>query len=436
MNTLLFIGYALLHGRLAALEFLGRRSPGSGRLRIGARRAILLSTPELVEEVLVQRTDEFQKGPALRVYSRPLLGNGILSSEGETHRKHRRLVAPAFAHQRVSRYADVMSAMARQTCHAWPAGGVISMHREMTRLTLGIVGRTLFDADLLQDADAIGSRITELIRYATDQTRSFRPVPLEKDTPQNRRARESVEKLNQTIYGMIEQRRASAEDKGDLLSMLLLARDEEGGSLSDEQVRDEAMTLFVAGHETTANATTWSLYLLARNPDVQRALREQVRAAVGMRAITFADLPKLPLALEIFKESMRLYPPAYIVVREPLKDLEVGDGIKVKKGELIAMCEWVLHRDPRYFPDPLRFDPSRFSPENEPKIPRYAYFPFGGGRRICIGNQFALMEGQIILATVAQYCTLEMVGPKAVHGDPLMTLRPDGAVMMRVGSQQ
>jgi cytochrome P450 len=133
---------------------------------------------------------------------------------------------------------------------------------------------------------------------------------------------------------------------------------------------------------------------------------------------------------------MRLYPPAYIVVREPLKDLEVGDGIKVKKGELIAMCEWVLHRDPRYFPDPLRFDPSRFSPENEPKIPRYAYFPFGGGRRICIGNQFALMEGQIILATVAQYCTLEMVGPKAVHGDPLMTLRPDGAVMMRVGSQQ
>jgi cytochrome P450 len=432
MSTLLFLVHALLHGRLAALEWLGRRSPQGGRLRFGTRRAILLSTPELVEEVLVQRTEEFRKGPALRVHSRPMLGNGILTSEGETHRKHRRLVAPAFAHQRVSRYADVMSAMARETCEGWAEGSVISIHREMTRLTLGIVGRTLFDADLLQDADDIGKRITELIRYATDQTRSFRPVPIEKDTPRNRQAMASVEKLNQTMYGMIERRRASGEDKGDLLSMLLLARDEDGSSLTNEQVRDEAMTLFVAGHETTANATTWSLYLLARNLEVQRALREQVRAAVGTRAITFADLPKIPLALQIFKESMRLYPPAYIVVREPIEDLEVGDGIQVRKGELIAMCEWVLHRDPRYFPDPLRFDPSRFSPENEPRIPKYAYFPFGAGRRICIGNQFALMEGQIILGTVAQHCTLEMAGSKAIHGDPLMTLRPDGAVMMRV----
>ena len=432
MTTILFVIHALLHGRLSALEWLGRRSPRGGRLRIGTRRAILLSTPALVEEVLVQRTDEFQKGPALRIHSRPLLGNGILSSEGETHRKHRRLVAPAFAHQRVSRYADVMARMARETCEAWPDEGVISIHREMTRLTLGIVGRTLFDADLLQDADAIGSRITELIHYATEQTRSFRPVPLEKVTAKNRRALESVEKLNRTMFGMIEQRRASGEDKGDLLSMLLLARDEDGGSLSDEQVRDEAMTLFVAGHETTANATTWSLYLLARHPDIQRALREQVREAVGTRVITFADLPKIPLALEIFKESMRLYPPAYIVVREPLEDLEVGDGIRVKKGELVALCEWVMQRDPRYFADPLRFDPSRFSPENEPKIPKYAYFPFGGGRRICIGNQFALMEGQIILGTVAQHATLAMAGRKEIKGDPLMTLRPDGPVMMKV----
>ena len=388
--------------------------------------------PDLVEEILVQRTDEFRKGPALRIYSRPLLGNGILTSEGETHRKHRRLVAPAFAHQRVSRYADVMSALARETCASWPNGGTISMHREMTRLTLAIVGRTLFDADLLQDADAIGARITDLIRYATDQTRSFRPVPLEKDTPKNRRAVESVEKLNQTMYGMIEQRRASGEDKGDLLSMLLLARDEDGSSLSDEQVRDEAMTLFVAGHETTANATTWALYLLARHPEIQNQLQQQVREAVGMRPIAFGDLPKIPLALQVFKESMRLYPPAYIVVREPLEDLQVGGGIKVRQGELIALCEWVIQRNPLYFPDPLRFDPSRFSPENESSIPRYSYFPFGGGRRICIGNQFALMEGQIILSTVAQHAALENVSRRSVHADPLMTLRPVGPAPIRV----
>jgi cytochrome P450 len=432
LTTPLFIFHVLTRGRLSALEWLGRRSPRGGRLRIGTRRAILFSTPELVEEILVHRTDEFRKGPALRIHSRPLLGNGILTSEGETHRKHRRLVAPAFAHQRVSRYADVMCALARQTCETWADGATISVHREMTRLTLAIVGRTLFDADLLQDADAIGARITELIRYATDQTRSFRPVPIEKDTPQNRRALESVEKLNQTMYGMIQQRRASGEDKGDLLSMLLLARDEDGSSLTDEQVRDEAMTLFVAGHETTANATTWSLYLLAQHPKIQKQLQEQVREAVGTRPITFADLPKLPLALEIFKESMRLYPPAYIVVREPLEDVEVGGGIHVRQGELVALCEWVMHRNPTYFPDPLRFDPSRFSPENEPKIPRYAYFPFGGGRRICIGNQFALMEGQIILATVAQHASLENASRRVVHGEPLVTLRPDGPVSVRV----
>ncbi len=432
MGTLQFLVRLLLFGRLETLAWLGRRNAVSGRIRIGTRRGVMLNTPELLEEVLVQRTDEFQKSPALRIFSRPLLGNGLLTSEGDTHRRHRRLVAPAFAHQRVPRYGGVMAEMAREACRAWPTESVLDMHGEMTRLTLGIVGRTLFDVDLLQDADDIGKHITLLIHYATEQTRSLRPTPYTKNTAKNRLAQDSVDRLNATIYGLIRRRRESGEDKGDLLSMLLQSRDEDGNSLSDEQVRDEAMTLFVAGHETTANATTWALYLLAQNPKIQSEMREQVRSAVGDRTIGFGDLAAMPLALAAFKEAMRLFPPAYIVVRESLQDVELQGNIKVKKGDLVALCEYVIHRNARYFPDPERFDPGRFTPENEARIPRYAYFPFGAGRRICIGNQFALLEGQIILATVVQHATVSLVNSRPLRGDPLLTLRPKGPARMRI----
>lgn len=341
-------------------------------------------------------------------------------------------MAPAFAHQRIPRYADVMCGLARQTFEAWPAAGIVDMHREMTRLTLAIVGRTLFDVNLLEDADEIGKHITELIEYATEQTRSLRPVPFEKDTRRSLRARRSVDRLDETIFRLIEGRRATGEDKGDLLSMLLLSCDEDGNGLTDQQVRDEAMTLFVAGHETTANGTTWALYLLAQYPEIQKALQAEVLSAVGERAITMSDLPRLPLALQTFKEAMRLYPPAYIIVREALHDVELQGGVRVRQGELVALCEYIVQRNERYFPDPLRFDPGRFTPENEAKIKRYAYFPFGAGRRICIGNQFALMEGQIILATVMQHATVSLPRSTRLTGNPLLTLRPKGRALMHV----
>ena len=431
MGALQFVLRLLFQGRLEALAWVGRQYPEVGRIRIGTRRGLLLNTPALIEEVLVHRADEFQKSPALRIYSRPLLGNGLLTSEGQEHRAHRRLVAPAFAHQRVPRYADVMSEAARAACQEWPASGILDIHREMTRLTLNIVGRTLFDVDLLNDADEIGKHITELIHFATSQTRSLRPQSYDKGRRRERMA-QSVESLNRTIYGMIERRRASGEDKGDVLSMLLLSRDEDGQMLSDEQIRDEAMTLFVAGHETTANASTWALYLLARHPEIQTALRQQVRQAVGLRPVTFDDLPRIPLALEVFKESMRLFPPAYIIVRDPLQNMTLNGGIAVRKGEVLAMCEYIVHRNARYFPDPERFDPMRFTPENEAKIPRYAYFPFGAGRRICIGNQFALMEGQILLATMMQHAAFAPLNPRELKGDPLLTLRPKGYARLQV----
>lgn len=431
MSAFSFLIRVYLHGRLAALDWAGRKFPVAGRVRIGSRRGVFLNTPQLVEEVLVQRADEFRKGPALRVYSRPLLGNGLLTSESDDHRKHRRLVAPAFAHHRVPRYADVMSQLTKEACSAWPETGIVAMHREMTRLTLAIVGRTLFDVDLLEDADEIGKHITTLIQFATAKTRSLIPFPYEWPTPANRRARRAVDGLNATVYSLIERRRASGEDKGDLLSMLLLSRDEDGNTLSDEEVRDEAMTLFVAGHETTANAATWSLYMLARQTELQDALRRQIQGAVGSRSITYADLPKIPLALEVFKETLRLYPPAYIVAREALHDIKLSE-IEISKGELLILSEYLVHRNAKYFPDPLRFDPSRFSPENEPRIPKYAYFPFGAGRRVCIGNQFALMEGQILLGTIIQHARISLADERELESDPLMTLRPKGKAKMRV----
>lgn len=434
MSTLQFLFRLLFQGRLAALAYIGRRHPETGPIRIGARRGLLLNTPELIEEVLVHRTDEFQKAPALRIYSRPLLGNGLLTSEGHVHRVHRRLVAPAFAHQRVPRYAGVMTESACNTRESWPAAGIVDMHREMARLTLDIVGRTLFDVDLLNDADEIGKDITDLIVFATRQTRSLRPEALDRGRVRAR-AQQAIDRLNRTMFRMIEERRASGVDHGDVLSMLLMARDEDGASLSDEQVRDEAMTLFVAGHETTANGTTWALYLLARHPQIQKELRDQVRQALGTRPITYADLPQIPLALAVFKEALRLFPPAYIIVREPLADLRLSNGTLIRKGDLIAMCEYIVHRNPKYFPNPETFDPSRFTPENEAKIPRYAYFPFGAGRRICIGNQFALMEGQIILATLMQTCTFSPAHSRPLQGDPLMTLSPKGPARLRVARQ-
>ena len=432
MSAIRFLIRAAIEGRLAALEEIGRAYPVAGAFRIGPRTGVIVNTPELVEEVLVHRTDEFRKGPALRIHSRPLLGNGLLTSEGEEHRKHRKLVAPAFAHQRVPKYADVMIDSARTCCESWPASGVLDMHREMTRLTLAIVGTTLFDVDLLHDADDIGKHITELIRFATNQTRAPFSFPYSWPVPANIRARRSVDHLNRTMFGMIQRRRESGIDNGDLLSMLLMSRDDEGSTLSDEQVRDEAMTLFVAGHETTANATTWALLLLARHPDIQQHLQEQVRRVVGRRRIAFEDLPRLPLTLQVLKEAMRLYPPAFIIVREALHDLELRGGVRVRAGEIVAMCEYILHRRAEHFPDPTRFDPDRFTPENEARLPRYAYFPFGAGRRICIGNQFALMEGQIILATAMQHASVSPAVNREIKGDPLLTLRPSGPVRLRV----
>jgi cytochrome P450 len=401
---------ALFGDRVRMLEELGAEFPRIGRANFGRIRVVLVNTPELVPEILIERADDFQKGPVLRILSRPLLGDGLLNSEGEQHRERRKLVAPALAHQRVSKYAAVMSehAAAAQAC--WRDGDRIDVAQAMMRLTLGIVGRTLFDVDLLGRADTLGSDITTLQTWVVRQMR----VPFR--IPQMRAPAAALARLNETIYRLIRDRRESGIDKGDLLSMLLLSKDEETGKhLTDQQVRDEAMTLFVAGHETTAQAMAWSWYLLAQHPGCFERLRNE-----GM-----------PYALQVMKESMRLYPPAFVMARSALRETSIG-GFHIHTDEIVLIAPWLFHRDPRLFEDPLRFDPDRFLPDREVALPRFAYMPFGGGKRICIGNQFALMEGQIILSTIAPHVSMELVSQRPIELQPFITLRPKGGVSVNI----
>src|ERR1019366_4090162 len=312
---------ALFGNRITMLERLAKEIPRIGRAGFGRINIVLVNVPDLIPEVLIERADDFEKGPVLKTFSRPLLGDGLLNSEGEQHRQRRRLVAPAFAHQRVSRYGAVMRDHATAAQAGWQDGERINVAQSMIRLTLGIVGRTLFDVDLLDRADTLGEDITTL------QTWVIRPMRVPFRIPLLRTPVAALARLNETIYRLINDRRASGLDKGDLLSMLMLSQDEETGRhLTDEQVRDEAMTLFVAGHETTAQAMAWSWYLLAQHPEHFARLRSE-----GM-----------PFALQVMKESMRLYPPAFMLARSAVCDTSIG-GFQVRKDELVFIAPWLLH---------------------------------------------------------------------------------------------
>lgn len=417
--------------RVLLLQRLESRHPDIVINTFGKRELVLINRPEYVHEVFTLQAEKFHKGEQFKIYTRPLLGNGLLLSEDDVHKRNRKLVAPAFVHRRIREYAKVMSDYTIRAMAQWQDGDVIDISREMMRITLGITGKTLFNTDLSEEADDVKRRLTYLMNYAEQQLRIPIHIPFEWHTPRNNRVRKEIAGLDKIIYGMIAERRGSDTDAGDLLSMLLLARDEDDGSgMTDKQVRDEAMTIFLAGHETTANATAWMWYLLAKNPEIFRKLQNEV-AVLGGNAPTLDDLSRLPYTLQIFKEAMRLYPPAYIIVRTAISDCVI-DGYLIKKNAAIIISPYLLHRKAEYFPDPEKFDPDRFSPENEKLIPRHAYLPFGGGARVCIGNQFALIEGHLMTATIAQKFSFELLDSTPVEMEPLITLRPKGGIRVRV----
>jgi cytochrome P450 len=397
---------------------------------------VVVSAGELAHEIMVEKADAFIKSVGLRVFTRPLLGNGLLTSEHDVHRRHRKLMSPAFQHRRIASYAEVMVRFTEEMLGRWRQRAIVRIHEEMMALTLAIVAKTLFDADVEGEAERVGKAVEIAMRHTIEEISSLVHFPVAVPTPRNLRLRRAVEELDAIIYRIIAARRASNNDTGDVLSMLLLAEDEEDRSkMSDVEIRDETMTLFLAGHETTANTLTWTFQLLSEHEKARSRLFGEVDRVLAGRSPTFEDVPNLPYAACVVKEAMRLYPPAYSIAREAARDVEIG-GHLIPKGTVVIVNVFAMHRRPDVFSNPEAFDPDRFANDAEKKMPRLAYMPFGAGPRICIGNHFAMMEAVLVLAAIANRVSLDLLPGQPVALDPLITLRPKHDFAMRIEARQ
>ncbi len=390
-------------------------------LRVLNFRILLLNHPDHIEDVLVNHPRKFIKGRVLLANKR-VFGRGLLTSEGDFWLRQRRLAQPAFHRARIAGYASTMVEYTERLLHEWQDGEERDIHKEMMRLTLQIVGKTLFDADVERDAQDIGKSMELLLELSANFRRTIF-IPHWVPTPTNLRMERAIRQIEKVLYRMIAEKRASGRDSGDLLSMLLAAQDEDGSRMTDQQLRDEAITLFLAGHETTANTLSWTWWLLAQNPAVEAKLHAELRTVLAGRSPSLEDLPKLVYTNHIITESMRLYPPAWGTARTAIEDHEIG-GYTVPKGSGVSFAQWTVHRDPRWYDAPEEFRPERWDGDLLKRIPRFAYFPFGGGPRQCIGNSFALMEAALTLATIAQQYRFRLVEGHPVVPLASITLRP------------
>jgi cytochrome P450 len=411
-------------------------------MRFGPFRYWLLNDPEAIHHVLVDNNKNYTKS---RNYQglKLVLGEGLVTSEGDFWRRQRRLAQPAFHKEKLAGFARTMAEDTASMLGAWKARArtqadrPLDVHAEMMKLTLKIVARTLFSTTVGSEAEAIGAALAIALRHAEDYAESLLPVPPWVPTLSNLRFKRAVKTLDELVFRIIDERRKSGADPGDLLAMLMAATDDEASEgargMTDRQLRDEVMTLVMAGHETTANALTWTFYLLANHPEVEAKLRQEVTAVLGDgdRTPTLADLPRLPYAAMVIQESMRLFPPVWAFERQA-READVVAGFDVPPKAIMAVCPYALHRNPAYWEDPERFDPSRFTPERVEARPRYAYLPFGGGPRQCIGNGFAMMEAQIILAMVVRQQHLALAPGFELELDPVVTLRPRRGMPMRL----
>ena len=393
--------------------------------------AYFIYNPNDIEAILTTDARSYRKAQTLRSpFFQRLVGNGLVTSEGEFWRRQRRLAQPAFHRQRISSYGEIMVQYARRMIDTWQDGEERDLSRDMTRLTLEIVVKTLFNSDVSRDADHVGQVLTSLVKPFASQATLKWILDNRLPTPGHRRYFNAVSEIDRIVLGIIAERRASGYDQGDLLSMLLQAQDDDGTSMSDSQLRDEVITLFLAGHETTALTLTWSWYLLASNPEAEQKFHAELDEVLGGRTPDVSDLPKLKYTEMIAKEAMRLYPPAFAIGREAVEETELG-GFTVPKGTQVFAFQWVTHRDPRYFDDPEAFKPERWTNGFSEQLPKYAYFPFGGGPRQCIGNYFAMMEIILVLATIGQRFRFSTTGEK-VELLPVLSLRPKQGIRVKL----
>ena len=400
-------------------------------------RSFFLAHPDHIKHVLQDNNHNYVKGVVIAKL-KVLIGEGLFTSEGDFWRRQRRLAQPAFHRQRLAGFVATMTDATAALVERWeePArrGAPVDVAADMSRLTLGIVGRTLFSRRLDDDADAFGAVLVEALELLNVRAMSFVSSPLWWPTTRNRRLRRAIGALDRVVFDIIETRRRAGDARDDLLGMLLQARDEDTGEgMTDRQLRDEVMTFLLAGHETTAVALTWTWHLLAEHPEVEARLAAETTAALGGRVPTIEDLPRLQYARMVVEEAMRLYPPVWGYIRQALGPDTVG-GYRIPKGAVISICPYVTHRHPEFWDDPERFDPERFTPERVRTRPRFAYLPFSGGPRLCIGNEFAVMEAQLVLAMAVQRYRLRSVPGVDVTPESRITLRPRGGMPMTIAA--
>jgi cytochrome P450 len=392
----------------------------------------IANSPDVIHDILVEQAARFYKSTQNKSALDPILGSGVFTSDGDLWKRQRKLVQPAFHARRIGAYADIMVKYAVQMVDRWESGATLEIDREMTALTMSVITKAMFGADVSSEAKAFTEILTPVLEIANKRLDAVFPLPVWIPTPNNLRLKAAVAKIDRILQRFIDDRRMSGEDTGDLLSMLLMAQDaDDGETMSDKQVRDEAITVFGAGHETTATALMWTWYLLSQHSEVEAKLLAELDSVLGGRTPTLDDLPNLPYTEMVVKEAMRLYPPAFAAARDSIADVTVA-GYRLKKGSPIIINIYGVHRDERYFPNPEQFIPERFSPENEKNIPKYAYLPFGAGPRVCLGNMFAMMEARLILATVAQRVRLSLAPGHPVVPGRVFTLRPKNGLKMNV----
>jgi cytochrome P450 len=398
--------------------------------RAGWIHVYFLNHPDLIESVLVNHADNFLKDRVIQ-NSRWFLGDGLLTSEGASWRRQRRFCQPAFHRQRLQSYAETITSTADEFLSSWKDGETRDLHQEMMQLTLRIVAKVLFSVEVQSETVGVAQALNLLMKHTSGARMILPPAVRHLPLPFLIRVRQAVRRLDDVVYNIIRQRRAKGDVQqyGDLLSMLMGAVDEDGSRMSDRQLRDEIMTFLLAGHETTALSLSWTWYLLSQNRSVEATLEQELRKVLGGRMPNFSDLPQLCYAEAVIKESMRLYPPAWSLARTAAKDCEIA-SYRIPAGANVVMSQWIMHRDPRFYEDPERFNPERRFSEATQRLPRFAYFPFGGGARLCIGASFAMMEAVLLLAAIAQKFRFELIPGHPIIPVPSITLRPKYGMKM------
>lgn len=415
--------------RVELLTALGRGQQDMVISQLGRLRLVVVSSADHCRQILVDHADALAKGPALTRFARPVLGEGLLTAMGQDHRRQRKLLAPKFRPKHIAGYADTMVEHTARMLRRWRSASPSDFHHEATELTIGIAAETMFGGEVGDRVEPIGAALEVCNRWVIEEATSVLHLPRWAPTPRNRKLAAALAVLDDTVREMIASHRASPEPANDVLSVLLDARDVDGNGLDDDRIRDEVMTFFMAGHETTANALAWAHHLIARHPEVGRRLSEEADRVLGDHDPRFEDVGSLAYTGQVVKEVLRLYPPSYMIGRQALQDLRVGDH-EISAGSYIVVNTFGMHRREDYFADAEAFRPERFAAETNP-WPRSAYIPFGLGPRVCIGNHFATMELVLILAMLAQHT--EFVGNgQDVVPDPLITMQPAGGVPFQV----